>query len=111
MLQGGQAQRVTLAICLALKPDFLLLDGEPLKIWPAEQAFKGTTSEFEAGFAKVWLWGVEPTSALDQDSARAVEQVLKESGAGLIWVTHDDNQPGRIGGRVLSLPLGTEVPS
>lgn len=28
-LQGGQAQRVTLAICIALKPDFLLLDGEP----------------------------------------------------------------------------------
>ena len=51
----------------------------------------------------------EPTSALDQDSARKAERVLKESGAGLIWVTHDDSQPARVGGRVLSLPLGTEV--
>ena len=51
----------------------------------------------------------EPTSALDQDSVRKAERVLKESGAGLIWVTHDDTQPLRVGGRVLSLPLGTDV--
>ena len=76
-MQGGQAQRVTLAICLALEPDILLLD--------------------------------EPTSALDHESAVRAEQVLKDSGAGLIWVTHDDSQPGRVGGRVLNLPLGTEV--
>jgi ABC-type cobalamin/Fe3+-siderophores transport system ATPase subunit len=51
----------------------------------------------------------EPTSALDHESAVRVEQVLKDSGAGLIWVTHDSQQPSRVGGRVLSLPLGTEV--
>ena len=63
VLQGGQSQRVTIAIALALKPKFLLLD--------------------------------EPTSALDHESALRLEQVLKESGAGLIWVTHDDSQPAR----------------
>ena len=77
VVQGGQAQRVTLAICLALKPEVLLLD--------------------------------EPTSALDSESAQRAEQVLKDSGAALIWVTHDDSQPARVGGRVVVLPLGTEV--
>ncbi|EIE23944.1 P-loop containing nucleoside triphosphate hydrolase protein [Coccomyxa subellipsoidea C-169] len=76
-LSGGQAQRVTLAICIALKPTFLLLD--------------------------------EPTSALDHDSALAAERVLTSSGCGLIWITHEDAQPLRVGGRVLQLPLGTEV--
>ena len=68
---------MTLAICIALKPAFLLLD--------------------------------EPTSALDHDSAVAAERVLTSCGAGLIWVTHEDAQTERVGGRVLQLPLGTEV--
>ena len=76
-VQGGQAQRVTLAICLALKPSFLLLD--------------------------------EPTSALDHEAAVRVERLLRESKAACIWVTHEDAQVGRIGGRALQLPLGTEV--
>lgn len=75
-LSGGQAQRVQLAIALALKPEVLLLD--------------------------------EPTSALDSESARRVERALKASGAALVWVSHDPSQPARVGGRVLSLPLGTE---
>ncbi len=70
-MQGGQAQRVTLAICIALKPTFLLLD--------------------------------EPTSALDHESALAAERVLTNCGAGLIWITHEDAQPLRVGGRVLQL--------
>lgn len=37
------------------------------------------------------------------------EKVLKDCGAALIWVTHDDQQPARVGGRVLNLPLGTEM--
>jgi hypothetical protein len=37
-----------------------------------------------------------------------VERVLKSCGAALVWVSHDPGQPGRVGGRVLSLPLGNE---
>lgn len=73
-IQGGQAQRVSLAIAVALKPAVLLLD--------------------------------EPTSALDADSARRAEAVLSKCGAALVWVTHDDAQPARVGGRQLALPGG-----
>ncbi len=66
-----------LAVTLALKPQFVLLD--------------------------------EVTSALDHESALKAEKVLRESGAALIWVTHDDSQPARVGGRILQLPLGTEM--
>lgn len=73
-LSGGQAQRVSLAIAVALRPDVLLLD--------------------------------EPTSACDGRSAKLVERALKRSGAALLWVTHDDAQPARVGGRALALPSG-----
>ncbi|KAK9838333.1 hypothetical protein WJX81_005256 [Elliptochloris bilobata] len=49
----------------------------------------------------------EPTSALDHESALRAERVLKACGAALIWVTHDDAQPERVGGRIITLPLGT----
>lgn len=75
-LSGGQAQRVQIAIAVALNPAILLLD--------------------------------EPTSALDVESARRVERVLKLSGAGLLWVSHDPRQPSRVGGKVLNLPGGIE---
>ena len=75
-LSGGQAQRVQIAIAVALCPSILLLD--------------------------------EPTSSLDVESARKVERVLKNCGAGLIWVSHDPHQPARVGGRVLDLPGGIE---
>lgn len=74
LLQGGQAQRVQIAIAVALNPIFLLLD--------------------------------EPTSALDPESTRRVERLLKGSGCGLIWVSHDPYQPNRVGGQVLDLPGG-----
>ncbi|KAL4857919.1 ATP-binding cassette sub-family G member 2 [Chlorella vulgaris] len=76
-LSGGQAQRLQLAIAIALRPLVLLLD--------------------------------EPTSALDTESTRRVEAVLKGCGAALIWVSHDPGQPGRVGGRVLTLPLGNDL--
>ncbi|MEW5297272.1 MAG: hypothetical protein WDW36_000492 [Sanguina aurantia] len=75
-LSGGQAQRVALAIAVALRPSVLLLD--------------------------------EPTSACDIVSAQRVESVLRSSGAAIIWVTHDSEQPLRVGGRVLELPLGSQ---
>ena len=73
-LSGGQAQRVHIAIGLALNPLFVLLD--------------------------------EPTSALDVESSRKVERLLKSSGCGLIWVSHDPLQPARVGGRILELSTG-----
>ncbi|GLC33448.1 hypothetical protein PLESTB_000076700 [Pleodorina starrii] len=76
-LSGGQAQRVSLALSVALGPRVLLLD--------------------------------EPTSACDPVSALRVEQVLRTCGAALVWVTHDPQQPARVGGRILELPLGTVV--
>ena len=48
---------------------------------------------------------------MDQESAFRAEKVLRDSGAALVWVTHDDRQPSRVGGRVLNLPLGDEVTS
>ena len=36
-----------------------------------------------------------------------VEEVLKASGAALVWVTHDSEQHRRVGGRQLLLPAGT----
>lgn len=40
-----------------------------------------------------------------------VEAVLKQAAAGaaVVWVTHDDQQPGRVGGKVLQLPAGDEA--
>mmetsp|Transcript_2537 Transcript_2537/g.7620 ORF Transcript_2537/g.7620 Transcript_2537/m.7620 type:complete len:230 (-) Transcript_2537:2825-3514(-) len=75
-LSGGQAQRVVIAIAIALKPDVLLLD--------------------------------EPTSALDPESAKLTEAVFKECGSACVWVSHDPNQPTRVGGRILDLPSGRE---
>lgn len=75
-LSGGQAQRVTLAVSIALRPQVLLLD--------------------------------EPTSACDMDATLRVEAVLQQAAAtaAVVWVTHDEQQPTRVGGKVLSLPAG-----
>lgn len=75
-LSGGQAQRVQLAIALALRPKVLLLD--------------------------------EPTSSLDPESTRRVERAVRACGSAVVWVSHDPEQPSRVGGRILTLPLGTE---
>ena len=36
-----------------------------------------------------------------------VEKVLKDSGCALIWISHDPEQPLRVGGKILELPGGT----
>mmetsp|Transcript_9209 Transcript_9209/g.16187 ORF Transcript_9209/g.16187 Transcript_9209/m.16187 type:complete len:249 (+) Transcript_9209:146-892(+) len=74
-LSGGQAQRVMLALALALRPSVLLLD--------------------------------EPTSACDPVSTRRVEAAIARSGISCVWVSHDAEQPGRVGGRLLELPAAT----
>ena len=45
----------------------------------------------------------EPTAACDTTSAAAVEAALKASGAALVWVSHDPEQPARVGGRILRI--------
>eukprot|EP00879_Flechtneria_rotunda_P006770 GHRR01007114.1.p1 GENE.GHRR01007114.1~~GHRR01007114.1.p1 ORF type:complete len:187 (+),score=64.26 GHRR01007114.1:640-1200(+) len=73
-LSGGQAQRVSLALAIALQPKVLLLD--------------------------------EPTSACDQEATVRVEAALKECSSAIVWVTHDNQQPHRVGGKILELPTG-----
>lgn len=51
----------------------------------------------------------EPTSSLDAESTKKVEQVLKESNATLIWVSHLANEPQHVGGKLLKLPEGEVV--
>mmetsp|Transcript_37627 Transcript_37627/g.95039 ORF Transcript_37627/g.95039 Transcript_37627/m.95039 type:complete len:256 (+) Transcript_37627:1257-2024(+) len=48
----------------------------------------------------------EPTSACDAATARRVERALAGCGAACVWVTHDTEQPHRLGGRLLELPTG-----
>jgi len=48
----------------------------------------------------------EPTAALDASAAAAVERALAECGSAVLWVTHDEGQPGRVGGRVYDLVPG-----
>ena len=52
----------------------------------------------------------EPTAGLDEASASAVEELVAErraaTGAGVVWVTHDAAQAGRVGRRRLLLRDG-----
>ena len=51
----------------------------------------------------------EPTGALDQDTARLVEQVLRErteAGTILLLATHDPGQPARLAARHLRMAAG-----
>ena len=77
-LSTGERQRVALARVLALAPRMMLLD--------------------------------EPTSGLDGEAAGAVEKALRrrlEGGAGLLFVTHDEDQARRLARRCLRLEGGT----
>jgi ABC-type iron transport system FetAB ATPase subunit len=69
-LSSGERQRLAIARLLAVAPRVLLLD--------------------------------EPTANLDRDSTARVEEVVRdyqrETGAGVIWVSHDPEQRERVGG-------------
>ncbi|KAG5724009.1 Phosphate import ATP-binding protein PstB 1 [Termitomyces sp. T112] len=81
-LSGGEAQRVALAIAVGLNSaEVLLLD--------------------------------EPTSALDSVSSAAVERyLLNEVQArdatlkAIVWITHSDEQAGRVGTRFVQIEAG-----
>lgn len=80
-LSGGQLQRVLIARALAMQPELLLLD--------------------------------EPTASLDGDNVRRVELAVadyrKRTGAAVLWVSHDEEQAGRVAGRQLRLVQGNLV--
>ncbi len=49
----------------------------------------------------------EPTSALDTENTQRVEFAIKECGATLIVVTHDPDQPSRLGAKTLTFPFSS----
>lgn len=50
----------------------------------------------------------EPTNQCDEESRSRVEGVVRDCDSAVIWVTHDPDQPKRVGGRILELPFGTQ---
>jgi len=51
----------------------------------------------------------EPTAALDPEATAAVEALVAErvaTGLGVLWVTHDAAQAGRVGARILKISAG-----
>lgn len=74
-LSSGEKQRLALARSLMNRPSVLLLD--------------------------------EPTASLDPNTTRAVEQLIadyqRETGAAVIWVSHDAEQASRVGTRHYAL--------
>ncbi len=77
-LSVGEKQRVCIARALANRPEVLLLD--------------------------------EPTSSLDLESATLIEELLlglcREKDLTMLWVTHEQEQANRIGGRRFLLNKG-----
>ena len=76
-LSTGEKQRLALARALVQNPVVLLLD--------------------------------EPTAGLDEQATAAVERAIRarrDTGAGVIWVTHDRDQAARVADRVFAVDQG-----
>lgn len=79
-LSGGEIQRIALARALALEPNIILLD--------------------------------EPTASVDGDSVQNFEALLSElprRGVTVVYSTHDQSQPQRIGSEVIRIDHGQLV--
>lgn len=80
----------------------------PISIWetPWRQLSGGEAQRALLAIAvslnPVFLLLDEPTSALDAETARLVEDTLKEM-CNCIWVTHDDVQSARVATQVLNI--------
>ena len=51
----------------------------------------------------------EPTTGLDEDATRAVEELARErlaAGGAALWVTHDERQAARVAERTLAVDSG-----
>lgn len=83
-------QRCALAVALALNPDILLLDGKTFIIIIIKNIIILKHSLL-----------IEPTSALDPESIKLVENTLKSKTC--IWISHDPGQQERVGTHTLTL--------
>ena len=52
--------------------------------------------------------GLHP-NALHAQAHASPDSCTESAPGAQIWVTHEDSQPARVGGRIFTLPLGTMV--
>jgi len=95
----------SVASSLLLDPQLMHRPWETLSGGQAARAALAVAMSLDPPFLLV----DEPTAALDASAAAAVERALARCGSGLLWVTHDEGQPGRVGGRVYDLVPGAVV--
>lgn len=92
----------SVAASLLLDPQLMYRPWETLSGGQAARAALAVAMSLDPPFLLV----DEPTAALDASAAAAVERALAQCGSAVLWVTHDEGQPGRVGGRVYELVPG-----